>query len=373
MQSIRARLTPPLWLLTLLGLVGVVYLILALREIVFLLVIGYCVAYVLDPILDRLELYRVPRSIGFFIILGCLFLLVALMLLTVIPVLLREYTALTQNLPDYVETLKSHVLPLMGEYRDKIPGFSSDGFSVEEIFPLLKSDGVQKVGSGVVQTLLKGYSVTLTLVNLVLLPFIMYYLAIDFDGLHRRALQWLPLHWRPRVADVFSEMNGYVSAFIRGQLLVGAILSLLYCAGLGMIGVELWVLLGLVAGLGNIVPYLGFALGIVLSSIMALVTFGDFWHVAYVWLVFAVVQGLEGTVITPKIIGDSVGISALAVILAIFAGGQLFGLLGVFLAVPVAASAKVLLRRVREALIDEASENAIIPSKSDGRLTARYR
>ena len=109
-------------------------------------------------------------------------------------------------------------------------------------------------------------------------------------------------------------------------------------------GVDLWLLLAAISGFGNIIPYLGFIIGILLSSLMALVTFGDFTHVLWVWGVYAIVQALEGTVITPRVLGESLGLSPLVIILALFAGGQLFGLLGIFLAVPTAAALRVVVR-----------------------------
>jgi predicted PurR-regulated permease PerM len=118
--------------------------------------------------------------------------------------------------------------------------------------------------------------------------------------------------------------------------------------------VELWFLLALIAGFGNLIPYLGFLTGIVLSSIMALVTFGDTEHLVQVLILFGIVQALEGTLITPRIVGNKVGLSPLAVILAIFAGGKLFGLLGVFLAVPVAAALRVIWRYLHRWLISRA-------------------
>jgi predicted PurR-regulated permease PerM len=115
----------------------------------------------------------------------------------------------------------------------------------------------------------------------------------------------------------------------------------------------LWFLLAVISGFGAIIPYMGFIIGIVLSSIMALATYGDFIHLVQVWVVFVLVQALEGTLITPRIVGDKVGISPLVVILAIVAGGQLFGLLGVFLAVPGAAVARVLLKHLHANLVTQ--------------------
>jgi predicted PurR-regulated permease PerM len=113
---------------------------------------------------------------------------------------------------------------------------------------------------------------------------------------------------------------------------------------LGLVGVDLWLLLAAIAGFGNMVPYVGTVSGILLSSVMALVTFGDFSHVFSVLGVFAAVQLIDGTIITPRIMGESVGLSPLVIILALFAGGQLFGLLGIFLAIPAAATLRVLVR-----------------------------
>ena len=200
----------------------------------------------------------------------------------------------------------------------------------------------QQVLAGAGSALLAGYSIALAFVNLLILPFIIYYLAVDFRNIHSRFLLVFPFLMRERVAAIGHDIDRYVSAYFRGQLTVGLILSAMYAAGLAMVGVELWFLLALIAGLGNLIPYVGFFLGIVLSSVMALVTFGDLSHLLLVWLVFLVVQVLEGTVITPRIVGSQVGLSPLVVILALVAGGSLFGLLGIFLAVPVVAIMRVL-------------------------------
>jgi predicted PurR-regulated permease PerM len=129
----------------------------------------------------------------------------------------------------------------------------------------------------------------------------------------------------------------------------------LYAIGLWAIGVELWILLAIISGFGAIIPYMGFLVGIVLSLVMALVTFGDLSHVLQVVGLFLIIQFIEGWVITPKIVGEKVGLSPIIVILAILAAGHLFGLLGVFLAVPGAAVLRVLLRHAHQWVIRSAS------------------
>lgn len=126
----------------------------------------------------------------------------------------------------------------------------------------------------------------------------------------------------------------------------------MYCIGFGLIGVELWGVLAVIAGFGDMIPYMGLVSGLILTSIMTLVTFGDLTHLLMVWGVFAFVQVLTGMVIAPRVLGNKVGLSPLIIILAIFSGGKLFGLLGIILAVPTAAALRVLLVHVHEWLIN---------------------
>ena len=335
---------PPPWI-TLLGAIAVgVWLIVQLKEIVVLLVVAYAIAYIIAPLLGGLERRRIPRAVGFFLIGGGLVVALFLLGITAIPTLEREYQKLAANLPQYVEVARERVGGLVTTLKDHLPTrfLPAPTETGAPAIPGVPSGAVEKLLRGATAALLSGYSLTLTILNLALLPFLTFYIAVDFNALHRQALALFPVGARRRVRDIALEIDSYVSAFVRGQFMIGTILFLLYGAGLWFVGVELWLLLALIAGFGNIVPYLGFLAGIVLSTLMALVTFGDFAHVVQVWVVFAIVQGLEGTVITPRILGEKVGLSPLAVILALVVGGQLFGLLGVFLAVPAAAALRVL-------------------------------
>ncbi|MCB0333530.1 MAG: AI-2E family transporter [Bdellovibrionales bacterium] len=343
----RDSLFPPLWVLFALFLCGIGWLAYELKEIVFLLIVGYCVAYILDPVLDHLEQKNISRSVGVFLILLVLTLAVVLLALTAIPTIVREFGELSKNFPTYFETVKEKLHPLMGVLSPYLPtDFSLEhGLSyLTEHAPAVSGDTIQGIVSGIASTLLRGYSLTLTIVNLFLLPFLVYYIAVDFDRINSYVLEWFPILQRQKVAKLFAEIDMYVSAYVRGQLTVGFVLFLLYATGLGIIGVELWFLIAVVSGFGNLIPYLGSIVGILLSTVMTLVTFGTFTHVLIVWGLYAVVQFLEGTFITPWIVGDKVGLSPLSVLLALLAGGTLFGLIGIFLAVPGVAIARVLIR-----------------------------
>ncbi|RMD84210.1 MAG: AI-2E family transporter [Candidatus Dadabacteria bacterium] len=332
---------PPKWVLTLLLAAAFFWVVSELKEIVVLLVVGYCVAYLIDPILDKFESKGISRSLGIIIMLVVVLLVVGILAVTALPTLVKEYKVLVRVVPEYYGRLKGHLLPYLGQLGEYLP-HGVDSGEIAQLLPDVNPAVIGGVVAKVSSALGSGYSTALALFDLVLLPFIVFYLAIDIDRFHKALLGLFPVDLRDKVAKLFCEIDRYVSAFVRGQLMVGFVLFLLYAIGLGIVGIELWFLLALISGFGNIVPYLGFLVGVVFSSIMALFTYGDFTHVLYVWVVFAIVQALEGTVITPKIIGDKIGLSPLLVILAIFAGGKLFGFLGIFLAVPCAAILRVL-------------------------------
>lgn len=360
-SSSRESLLPPLWIGTLLICGLFIWLLLELKEIVVLLVVGYCIAYIMDPLLDYLERKKISRIVGFFVISGVMLIFLSVLAVTALPTIAAEYEKLSDNLPRYIEIAKDKVRPYLSQLDGVFPPEAGTAGEepqneIAKILSGINAQTIDTIFAGVLATLLKGYSITLTLINLFLLPFIVFYLAVDFNAIHRFCLALVPKAYRAKVREIGGEINRYVSAFVRGQLLVCSILFVLYAIGLGIVGIELWLLMAVIAGFGNMIPYFGFLCGITLSSIMALVTFGQFSGVLQVWIVFGIVQALEGFLITPKIIGGQVGLSPLIVVLSIFAGGQLFGLLGVFLAVPGAAALRVLGRHFHQWIIKKSEE-----------------
>lgn len=340
----RSSFLPPLWVLTFLAAALLFWLLSELKEIVVLLVVGYSIAYLIDPLLEWLAARRVSRTAGFFVVCAGFLLLVALLAVTALPTIVSEGSDLLERFPAYFNTAKETARMRYHELLDHLPPELRNRLALtpDEIVPALGPDFMRRAVAAVTGTLLGGYSVTLTILNLALLPFIVFYLAVDLPYLHAAALSFFPRPYRKTVARLASQIDLHVSAFVRGQLLVGFILFLLYALGLGIIGVKLWVVIAFISGFGNLVPYLGTVVGIGFASVMALVTFGDFPHLLWTWGVYAIVQFLEGTFITPKVVGEKVGLSPLTVILAIFAAGKIFGLLGLFLAIPIAAVVRVM-------------------------------
>jgi predicted PurR-regulated permease PerM len=183
---------------------------------------------------------------------------------------------------------------------------------------------------------------------LALIPVVTFYLLLDWDDLLKRLHDLIPRRMEPRISLMARECDEVLAAFLRGQLMVMVALGIVYAIGLQVVGLKLALMIGLLAGLGSIIPYFGFAIGIVSATAAALVQFGNFNAVLMVWAVFAVGQAIEGWVLQPYLVGDKIGLHPVAVIFAIMAGGQLFGFVGMLLALPVAAVIMVLLRHAHE-------------------------
>ena len=186
------------------------------------------------------------------------------------------------------------------------------------------------------------------LANLVLIPVVTFYLLRDWEAVVRRIDELLPRTVEPTVAKLAHDCDEILGTFMRGQLSVMLALGVVYSVGLWIVGLDLALLIGMLAGIVSFVPYLGFIIGILTAGIASVVQFHDVLHLGYVVIVFIVGQMLEGMVFTPLLVGDRIGLHPVAVIFAVMAGGQLFGFVGILLALPVAAVIAVVLRYVHE-------------------------
>jgi predicted PurR-regulated permease PerM len=193
-----------------------------------------------------------------------------------------------------------------------------------------------------------GLAMLSAVANLVLIPVVTFYLLRDWDVLVEKFGSLIPRYYFGTVSNLAKQCHETIGAFFRGQLLVMGALSVIYAIGLMLIGLDLGLLIGLLAGIASIVPYLGAIVGIGAGLFAAFFQFGDITHLVLVVVVFSVGQTLEGTVLTPKLVGDRIGLHPVAVIFAVLAGGQLFGFVGILLALPAAAVIMVLLRQVHQ-------------------------
>lgn len=304
-------------------------------------------AYLCDPLVDRLEARRFSRTVSVSLVFLMFILLWVLALLILVPMLERQVGKLLEQFPRWVTYLQEAILPRIEAYT----GTSLERLDPSSMVEMLKGHWQQ--AGGFAQSVLGGLSKSgMTLLvwvaNLVLLPVLIFYLLRDWDVLIARIRELLPRAVEPTVSRLARQSDEVLGAFLRGQLSVMLALGAIYSAGLMMIGLDLGLLIGMVAGLVSFIPYLGAIVGVGAAVVAALVQYGDIWHVLLVLAVFGVGQTVESFVLTPWLVGDRIGLHPVAVIFAIMAGGQLFGFFGVLLALPVAAVAMVVLRYMHE-------------------------
>lgn len=300
-------------------------------------------AYLGDPLVDRLQARKLSRSTAVGIVFLLMTLAVVGVVLLLVPMLQRQIAHFGERLPVYAEWIENEALPWI----EMQTGFGLDFFDTENLAALAK-DYWQQAGavaaSAFAQISRSGLAVVAFFVNLALVPVLTFYLLRDWDDLVARVRELLPRRVEPVVSMLARQSDEVLASFLRGQLSVMLALGAIYSLGLWMVGIDLALLIGMLAGLVSFVPYLGMIVGIGAAIIAALVQYGDITHVLLVCAVFTVGQLLESFLLTPWLVGDKIGMHPVAVIFAIMAGGQLFGFLGILLALPVAAVVMVVLR-----------------------------
>lgn len=324
------------------GVLGLFVLIYFLNPILTPFLVGMAIAYLGDPLVDRIEGY-VGRTGGVVIVFCFISLIVMVSLFLLLPMLLSEIASLIQSVPGFINWLQTTTAPFL---MDK---FGIDPFAFNlDVLARQVSEDWQRVGdiakSLLGQVTASGFALLAFLTNLALIPVVSFYLMRDWDTLVAYIRDVIPREAENTVVELARECDEVLSSFLRGQMLVMTLLGGIYSIGLMIVGLELALLIGMLAGLASIVPYLGFVVGIAAASGAAMIQYQELFPLIYVAIVFGIGQMLEGMVLTPLLVGDRIGLHPVAVIFAILAGGQLFGFTGVLLALPVAAVVMVFVR-----------------------------
>ncbi len=344
--------TLPRWALVLGGLALVGLGVYALRETLTPILFAFGIAYLLDPLVDRFEARGIPRAVGIVLLLALVLGGLALVGLLVVPGVVREVVAFAGELPARLERLRIAVEPWLTERGVAIP------HSFEELRQLVQPAESADAGSGQIasraatvlgavgQWIWGGTSSVLAVISTVLIvPVFAFYLLHDFDPMIAAIRDLIPWRYRELVVDVAGEVDDVLGQFVRGQLLVMLILAVLYSVAYSIVGIRLAIPIGIVAGLLSFIPYVGGATALVLALAMCALGWQGWWQVAAVGIAYGIIQVLEGFLITPRIVGEKVGLAAVWVLVALMAGGELFGFLGVLLAVPAAAVVKIFVVR----------------------------
>jgi predicted PurR-regulated permease PerM len=335
-MSRSATLPVPRWIWLALGVGALLWFVFAVRGILLPFVLGLAIAYLLDPAADRLERWM-PRWLATVVALILFFGALLGILFLAAPILTQQFAGIIRVLPGYLEKIR----PLLMDLVNQAGG-------TEQAKGLVSQYGgriVSFVGERVGQVLAGGLQAFNILAMLLIAPVVAFYLLRDWDGIVAQITSLLPQDNAPVIRRLMGEADEALSGFVRGQLTVCLCNAILYGVGWSLVGLEYAVVLGLITGLLAFIPFVGAFFGVSLAVITALGQFGlDPLHLGLVLGVYAVVQAVEGNILIPKLVGDRVNLHAVWVIFALFAGGELMGFVGVFLAVPVAAVLAVLAR-----------------------------
>lgn len=333
-------------------LAGGGWLVYLLAPVITPFAISAALAYVGDPMVDRLERvsiwrWKIGRTVAVSVVFILMLSLLTVVLLIIVPMLVEQIRLLIHRLPEWIEWFSDTALPWLANKA----GFELKGFDPGQFSEMLK-DYWKEISAAtfkIVDFISRGGMAVASLVtNLVLIPVVTFYLLRDWDLLMQGIKDLLPRKMEGEISTMASEVDKVLGAFFRGQLMVMVALSLIYTIGLSLVGIEFAVLIGMGAGLLSIVPYLGSIVGVLVATGAAVFQFQDVLHPALVLLVFGVGQSAEGMYLTPKLVGDKIGLHPVAVIFAVLAGGRLFGFLGILLALPAAAALNVLVRHVHD-------------------------
>jgi predicted PurR-regulated permease PerM len=327
---------------------AIAWLVWLLAPVLTPFVIAGLLGWLGDPVVDRLERSGRSRNTSVILVFSAMAAVMLLALLLLLPLLQRQLVTAFASLPRYREWLVGTGLPWL----EQKTGLELVGWlDPQRLFALARAHWEQ--AGGAAATLLgylsrSGFALLGWIANIVLLPVLTFFFLRDWDLIVGRVAALVPRDHAATVSRLASESNLVLGGFLRGQLLVMVILGVLYGAGLTMIGLDVGILIGLIAGVLTFVPYLGPATVIILGGMTALIEYGDWQHFAGVLAVFGTGQLIESLWLTPKLVGDRIGLHPAAVIFAVLAGGQLFGFLGMLLALPVAAITNVMLRYAHE-------------------------
>ncbi|MDE2203192.1 MAG: AI-2E family transporter [Burkholderiaceae bacterium] len=309
-------------------------------------VFAFILSYILHPGVHWLQRHRVPRVFSVFLMIVVLSIVGVALTLLVLAVLQKEIPAIREQLPGMLAKVNAVLSPRLAEL----------GVHVRFDFPGLRrllSDQLAASPDDVMATTLNylrvsGSAAAQVLGMVFLVPIVMFYLLMDWNMLMRRLETAVPRRWLAKTRELAAETDGLLSQYLRGQIIVMLVLAVYYSAGLALAGFDVALPVGIFTGLAVFIPYIGFGVGLTLAVLSALLQFGNLYGLLAVAVVYGIGQFLESFYLTPRLVGERIGLHPLAVILALLAFGQLFGFFGILLALPISAVLLVGLRQIRQ-------------------------
>ena len=341
MYQKKARGAKP-WIIMACVIAAFIWLLYALGDVLTPCIVAAVLAYVLNPLVEWLQLKRIRRAPASMIIMALALLILLSLVLIIVPMLLNQFNNLAERLPQIVGFVQNKLLPWLNSV-------SGDYIQIdqESIIAWLQShtDELSNTLKEWIPTLMRQSGNVISGVsNLVLLPLLLYYFLLDWKRWSSGISKLVPRRFIKTYTRISGNMDEVLGEFLRGQLMVMMIMGLVYGLGLMLVGLDSGFAIGMIAGILVFIPYLGAFTGLLLATIAALLQYGSWQGLLMVWAVFGVGQFLESFFITPKIVGDRIGLSPFWVIFSLMAFGQLMGFVGMLAGLPLAAVTLVLLR-----------------------------
>jgi predicted PurR-regulated permease PerM len=345
MQFTHTQKTAAAWAAIALGVALLVWL---LGPVLTPFVVAAVLAYALTPLVDKLDGLlggKVPRVLAVVLVEVVFILTVLAVFLLIVPILAKEVPLLREQLPALIENLNAWLSPMLASLGIK---FTFDVASVKAFVIKYINTNWEETFSSLVSSLKLGGSVVLVLVaNLVLIPVALFYLLMDWKRLVALAVDMVPVRLRAQFDSFTGESDQVLGQYLRGQLLVMVVLAAYYSIGLKLFGLDLALPIGVFTGLAMFVPYVGFGIGLIMAVLAGLLQFASIKALVMVAVVYGSGQVIESLFLTPRLVGERIGLHPLAVIFMLLAFGQLFGFVGVLIALPASAVLLVAVRRLR--------------------------
>ncbi|SPL70939.1 chloramphenicol efflux transporter CxpE [Acinetobacter stercoris] len=335
------------------GIALILWVLYLLKPVVLPFVGAFFIAYLFSPIVEKLSRI-LPRWLSISIVFVGIIIVITWAMWFVVPLVWKQLVYARDSIPAGIHWINYTFLPWVSQtFNVDRMEIDTDQMSKVVMDYIQTNYSVDSIQSMVLKVLQSGWSFIQVGGTVVLMPIIAFYFLLDWNRMLSSMKDLIPRKYEKSTLAIIGECHSVLGAFVKGQFLVMVLLGIVYAVGLQLIGLEVGLIIGMVAGLASIIPYLGFAVGIVAAIIATLFQFGIDWtHLLLVGVVFMIGQAIEGYILQPFLLGDKIGLSPVAVVFAVLAGAQLGGFVGMLIALPVAAVIVVLLKHVKETYQD---------------------
>ena len=328
--------------------VAIVALLLVLGPVLTPFITAAILAYMLEPGTRWLASHRVPRWLATLLMVALAALAILSLALVLLPIVQQEIALIRARLPDLLARITDEFLPWL---QVRLGMDLQLDVAVIRTWVVENLSGIgDDIAAKVFAYARSGWGAALQILSLVLLvPVVTYFLLVDYDQIMAQIKGLIPLRWRAQTDDLASEVDGILGQYLRGQMRVVAVLAVYYSIALAIAGFDLWLPIGVLSGLLIAIPYLGFALSATFALIDGMLQLGVLRGAVSVAIIYGIAQVVESTYLTPRLVGERIGLHPVVVIFSLLAFGSVFGFVGVLLALPLAAISAVALRRVGRA------------------------